>query len=78
MIRNLVVLLLLVSACFFAVLHLAYHSMDPCRALAVEEARRSALPTSIAHVLKRTKIAKMDRVQCTRELLRSWQDRLSR
>jgi len=78
MIRNLIVLFLLVFAGFFASLSVAYHTMDPCRALSVEEARRSVLPTPIARVFTRAKTSHKDRWQCTRGLLNSWQDRLSR
>ena len=78
MIRNLVVLALLVFGGFFVGLYLAYHTMDPCRALAVEDARRSTMPTTVAHVWTRIETAQMDRLHCSRGLLRSWQDRLSR
>lgn len=77
MIRNLVVLILLVFAGFFAGLYLAYDSMDPCRAWAVEEARRSVLPTSIAHLWTRSEAAHTDRLTCSRALIASWRDRLS-
>lgn len=78
MIRGLIVLLLLIFAGYHLGLYLAYHSLDPCRALAVEEARRSALPTGVAHVFTRAETADRDRWQCTRGLFSSWQDRLSR
>lgn len=77
MLRNLLVLLLLVFAGFFIGLQLAYSTMDPCHALSVEEARRSAAPTGLARIFTRAHTASMDRWQCSRGLLDSWQDRLS-
>ncbi len=77
MIRNLIVLALLVFAGFFVGLYLAYASMDPCRALAVEEARRTVVPTVIAQIWTRSETAHKDRLSCSRDLLRSWRERLS-
>ena len=77
MLRNLIVLLLLVFASFFVGLQLAYKTMDPCHALRVEQARRSAAPTGLARIFARVDTAGMDRWQCSRGLLDSWQDRLS-
>lgn len=77
MIRNLIVLALLVFGGFFVTLHLAYRTMDPCRALAVEEARRSIAPTAVARLWTRIKAREMNPIQCSRALIGSWQDRLS-
>jgi hypothetical protein len=77
-IRNLVVLVLVVVGGFFLALTVAYDTTEPCRALAVEKARRAAVPTALAHPWTRLKTAKMSRWQCSRALLGSWQDRLSR
>ncbi len=77
MIRNVFVLALVVFAGFFAGLYLAYHTMEPCRALAVEQARRSVMPTAVAHLWTRAEAGRSDRLGCTRRLIGSWQDRLS-
>ncbi|MDR3527872.1 MAG: hypothetical protein P4L57_11380 [Rhizomicrobium sp.] len=76
MIRTLMIFALLVFAGFFAGLQLAYDSMNPCRALAVEEARQSVLPTAVAHLWTRSETAPMGPWRCTRGLLRAWRDRL--
>lgn len=76
MIRNLMVFTVLVFAGFFIALHLAYHSMDPCRALAVEQARRSPVATGIAHIWTRAETAHRGPAACTRALIGSWRDRL--
>jgi hypothetical protein len=76
MIRNLMVFALLLFAGFFAGLQLAYDTMNPCQALAVEEARRSLLPTAVAHLWTRSETAPMGPWHCTRALFSSWRDRL--
>jgi len=77
MIRNLIVFLLFVFGIFFAGMYLAYGQIDPCRALAVEEARRSAFPATIAQVWTRSDAASMSRPACSKKLVRSWWDRLT-
>jgi hypothetical protein len=76
MIRNLIVFLLFLFGIFFAGLYLGYATMDPCRALAAEEARRSAAPTGVAHLWTRIETSGMSRVSCSRALVLSWRDRL--
>jgi hypothetical protein len=76
-IRNLIILALVLFGGFFLVLTIAYDTTEPCRALAVEEARRSAAPTGVAHVWARIKLGHENRLTCSRALIRSWQDRLS-
>ena len=78
MIRNLIILALVLVGGFFVVLTVAYDTTEPCRALAVEKARRAAVPTAIARPWTHLKTAKMSRWQCSRALIGSWQDRLSR
>jgi len=76
MIRNLIVFALVVFAGFFAGLQLGYDTMDPCRALAVEKARRSLLPTAVAHIWSRADTEKMGALRCTSGLIGSWRNRL--
>ena len=74
--RNLIVFLLFLFAMFFAGLYLAYNEIDPCRALAVEQARRSAMPTGVAAIWTRIQTRGMTRPECTRDLFKSWHERL--
>jgi len=76
-IRNLIVFLLFVFAISFAGMYLAYGQMDPCRALAVEQARRSTAPTSVARIWTRIDTQGMSRPACSKALARSWWDRLT-
>ncbi len=76
MIRNLIVLALLLFGTFFAGIYLAYGKVDPCRALAVEEARRSAAPTAVAELWARIENGGMSRFACTRDLVKSWRERI--
>jgi hypothetical protein len=76
MIRNLLVLALFAFGMFFAGIYLAYGQVDPCRALAVEEARRSAAPTAVAHLWTRIETSGMSRYSCSRGLITSWRERL--
>ena len=77
MIRNLIVFLLFVFGISFAGMYLAYGQMDPCRALAVEQARRSLAPTSVAQVFTRIETQGMSRPACSKALALSWWDRLT-
>lgn len=77
MIRNLILLALFAFGMFFAGLYLAYGKVDPCRALAVEEARRSAVPTAVAGLWTRIETSRMDRFSCSRSLVKSWRERLT-
>jgi hypothetical protein len=76
MIRNLMVFALFVFAAFFAGIYLAYGHIDPCRALATEQARRSTIPTAIAEVWARIGNNHMSRLSCSRTLVVSWRERL--
>jgi len=75
--RGLIVFLLFIFGIFFAGMYLAYHELDPCRALAVEQARRSPAPTGVAQVWTRMDTSGMSRPACTRDLALSWWDRLT-
>jgi len=74
--RNLIVFLLFLFGIFFAGLYAAYGEIDPCRALAVEQARRSAMPTGVASIWTRIETSGMSRPACTRDLFKSWRERL--
>lgn len=78
MIRNLIVFLLFLFGIFFAGLYLGYATMDPCRALAAEEARRSPAPTEVASLWTRIETSGMGRLSCSRALVMSWRERLTR
>lgn len=77
MIRNIIVLLLLVFGGFFTGLYVAYDEFDPCRALAVEKARRAPVPTGIAEIWTAIATSRMDRLSCSRALVLSWHERLT-
>ena len=75
--RSLIVFLLFLFGIFFAGLYVAYSQIDPCRALAVEQARRSLAPTAVAEVWTRIETSGMSRPACTRDLFKSWRERLT-
>jgi hypothetical protein len=75
MIRSTIVFLLFVFGIFFAGLYAAYDEIDPCRALAVENARRSPLPTAIAEAWNKIGTSHQNRLSCTRSLILSWRER---
>jgi hypothetical protein len=77
MIRTVIVLLLLVFGGFFTGLYVAYDELDPCRALAVEKARRAPVPTAIARIWTAIATERTDRLTCTKSLLVSWHERLT-
>jgi|WetSurMetagenome_2_1015567.scaffolds.fasta_scaffold381733_3 hypothetical protein len=78
MIRNLAIFLLFLFGISYAGMMLAYGETDPCRALAVEEARRSVAPTPVAHFFSRIETRQMSRLQCSTDLATSWWDRLTK
>jgi len=77
MIRNTIVIFLFLFGMFFAGSYLAYGQIDPCRALAVEQARRSPVPTGVAHWWTEIQTSGMTRPVCTKKLVLSWWDRLT-
>jgi hypothetical protein len=60
----------------FGALFAAYGQTDPCRALAVERARRSASGPSSEH-WTRVETSQMSTSACTGGLLDSWGERLT-
>ncbi|MGD0190613.1 MAG: hypothetical protein ABSD74_07715 [Rhizomicrobium sp.] len=63
-------------------LYAAYGQIDPCRALAVEQARRaesdSGLPVGgIVEPIRRAQSSQLSTGECARDLIRSWGERLS-
>jgi hypothetical protein len=77
MIRSALMFLLLVFGGFFLGLYVAYDEFDPCRALAVEKARRAALPTDIAEIWTSITTEHQGRLSCTRALAQSWRERIA-
>lgn len=75
MIRNLVFLLFACLA-FFTGIFFAYGEINPCRALAIEESRRSAMPENVAGLWSRVQRSDMAPLACSEGLLLSWYDRL--
>jgi len=75
MIRSVIVLILFLAAAFFAGLYWAYGTVHPCRALAVEQARRAIAPAPLAALFIPEG---HDQGACAKSLIRSWQNRLAR
>jgi hypothetical protein len=63
----------------FVGLYIAYGQFEPCRALAVEQARRSvgAEASGLVEPLTRLGTSQMSSTACSRDLLRSWRERIS-
>ncbi len=76
MIRFLVMAPILLVVGTLAGLYIAYGQVDPCRALAVEQARRSAGPTAVVEPLARMGTSQMSSTACVRGMLHSWRDRI--
>jgi hypothetical protein len=76
MIRNTMVFLLFVFGIFFAGMYMAYDEIDPCRALAVEQARRSPLPDAITRAWNTISAKHENRLSCSRSLVLSWRERV--
>jgi hypothetical protein len=74
--RNGVLAAFCVLAVGFGTLFAAYGQADPCRALAVERARRSASGPSSEH-WTRIETSQMSTGACTGGLLDSWGERLT-
>ncbi len=77
MIRSTILFALFLFGAFFAGIYLAYDSVDPCRALAVEQARRSVVPTAVARLWTHIETRHMNRLTCSRSLIESWRQRLA-
>jgi hypothetical protein len=78
MIRALIMTLLLVVVGGLAGIYIAYGSVDPCRALAVEQTRRASgsVVSRMVEPLTRMSTTQMSSTACTGGLLRSWRDRI--
>ena len=76
MIRNTIIFLLFLFGAFFTGLNVAYNEVDPCRALAVENTRRSPLPDAIARAWNKIGARHENRLSCTRSLILSWRGRV--
>lgn len=77
MIRSTVTFFLFLFGLFFAGLYFAYGSVNPCQALGEEKARRSAAPTAIARLWTAPDRERMTGLTCSRDLIKSWRERLS-
>jgi hypothetical protein len=81
--RRLLVLVVVVLALADGGLFAAYREIEPCRALAVEQARRaegaSGLPVSgLVEPISRAQTSQLSMAECSRDLVESWIERLSR
>ena len=74
--RSAALVLFAVLAATFGTLFAAYGQADPCRALAVERARRSAAGTIVEH-WTRVETSQMSTGACAGGLLDSWGERLT-
>ncbi len=74
--RNAIVLLFGILVFTFGTLFVAYGQADPCRALAVERARRSTAQGSV-EPWTRVQTSQMSTGACAGGLLDSWGERLT-
>ena len=80
--RSFPILIVIAVALAAGGLFTAYGQVDPCRALAVERARRaenaSGLPVGgIVEPISRWQTSQLSTADCTSDLIRSWGERLS-
>ncbi|MDE1939216.1 MAG: hypothetical protein KGI68_09360 [Alphaproteobacteria bacterium] len=78
MIRALIMTLVLLVVLCVGGLYAAYGQIEPCRALAVERARTSVVPTGLAEPFTRMDTSQMASTECARGLLESWWGRIRR
>jgi len=79
MVRALMITPALLVVAVFAALYIAYGQVDPCRALAVERARRTMGEMSgVMEPWTRIETSQMSTGACANGLLDSWGGRLSR
>jgi hypothetical protein len=78
MIRTLIWTPILLVVGVLAGVYVAYGSVDPCRALAVEQTRRASgsMVSRMIEPLTRMHTSRMSSTACARGLLRSWRDRI--
>jgi hypothetical protein len=71
--------LLMVVVAGLAGIYIAYGSVDPCRALAVEQARRSSgsVVSRLVEPFTRMSTSQMSSTACARKLFHSWLERIS-
>ena len=76
--RGLIMTVLLLVVGGLAGIYIAYGQVDPCRALAVEQARRASgsVVSRMVEPLTRMRTSQMTSTACARGLLRSWRDRI--
>jgi hypothetical protein len=74
--RGVLVTLFAVLVAAFGALYLAYGQADPCRALAVEKARRSDFG-AFAERIARMQTSQMTTAACAGGLLDSWGERIT-
>lgn len=80
--RNLIVFLVVIVALAFGALYAAYGEVDPCRALAVERARRAEEKTGlpvrgVVEPWSRMETSQLSTGECVGDLIDSWRRRLS-
>jgi hypothetical protein len=78
MIRTLIWTPILLVVGVLAGLYIVYGHVDPCRALAVEQARRASgsVVSRMVEPLTRMRTSQMSSTACASGLLRSWRDRI--
>jgi hypothetical protein len=76
--RGLIMTVLLLVVGGLAGMYIAYGQVDPCRALAVEQARRTvgSHASGLIEPLTRIGTSQMSSTACVRGLLYSWGDRI--
>ncbi|MBU6297017.1 MAG: hypothetical protein KGJ79_13605 [Alphaproteobacteria bacterium] len=77
MIRSLIMTPILLIVLCAGGLYAAYGQVDPCRALAVERARTSAVPTGLAEPFARLGTSQMSSTACAGALLGTWWKRVA-
>ena len=77
MIRLLISLPLLLIVVALAGLYLGYGEVEPCRVLAVERARNTAIQIPGVEAWTRIETSQMSTGDCARDLLDAWRERLS-
>ena len=79
MIRALIWTPILLVVAILAGLYIGYGQVDPCRVLAVEQARRTlgSEASGLLEPLTRLSTSQMSSTACARGLWRSWRERMS-
>jgi hypothetical protein len=82
MLRMLIVLPIVLIALAVGALYAAYGEVDPCRVLAVEQARRAQTESglhigNLVEPWTRFATSQLSTRECVRDLVRSWRERLS-